>query len=486
MNQKLTLLATKGVLWSGISQFVGQALQFVVSAILARLLLPEDFGVFGIAIIVTGFLTLLNELGLSAAIVQRKEIYQSHLSTAFWINILGGITLCALTFISAPAIANIFNKDSVGPVIKILSFGLVLGAFSTVHRALLTKHLDFKRLAFAGLGGQVVFGVIAIILALRGYGVWAFVAGALLRIAVQSVLLWILERWTPAIQFSFHNLKQLLSFGLNLAGSNAIMYFNSNVDYLLVGKILGTSALGFYTLAYELALLPTKKIASIIGRVTFPSFAIIQDENYRLQRGYLKAVTYISFLTFPLLSGLMVLSPKFIIAVYGAKWIPTILPLQILCVYGMIISVGTMVGSVLKAKGRPDIELKWNVVMTIVKSGVVFIGVQRGIVGVAVAILLLSLLASPILIKITLSLINLKLREYFPPLFPATFGSIIMSVILISYNLLSLQIFDISAIPLIISSVVIGAAIYTITLKLVAPNSVDEILRLCVKILMRR
>lgn len=486
MNQKLTLLATKGILWTGISQFLGQALQFVVSAILARLLLPEDFGVFGIAVIVTGFLTLLNELGLTAAIVQRKEIYQSHLSTAFWINLFSSITLCTLTFILAPVIANIFNKDSVEPVIKVLSFGLVLGAFSTVHRALLTKHLDFKRLAFAELGGQVGFGVIAIILALKGYGVWSFVAGALFRIAAQSVLLWVFLHWVPAIQLSFHNLRQLLNFGLNLTGSNIVGYFNNNVDYLLVGKILGTSALGFYTLAYELAIFPTKKISSIVSRVAFPSFAIIQDENYRLQRGYLKVISYISFLTFPLLSGLMVLSPKFIVAVYGAKWIPTILPLQILCVYGMIGSVGTTVGTVLNAKGRPDIGLKWNLLMILVKSGVVFIGAQYGIVGVAVAILLLFLLAGPIIIKITISLINLKFREYLSALFPATLGSIIMSIALVSYNWLSTQIFKMYSIPLIISSIVIGAVIYTITLKLIASSLVDELLLLCMKTLMRK
>ena len=486
MNQKLTLLATKGILWTGISQFLGQALQFVVSAILARLLLPEDFGVFGIAVIVTGFLTLLNELGLTAAIVQRKEIYQSHLSTAFWINLFSSITLCTLTFILAPVIANIFNKDSVEPVIKVLSFGLVLGAFSTVHRALLTKHLDFKRLAFAELGGQVGFGVIAIILALKGYGVWSFVAGALFRIAAQSVLLWVFLHWVPAIQLSFHNLRQLLNFGLNLTGSNIVGYFNNNVDYLLVGKILGTSALGFYTLAYELAIFPTKKISSIVSRVAFPSFAIIQDEDYRLRHGYLKVISYISFLTFPLLSGLMVLSPKFIVAVYGAKWIPTILPLQILCVYGMIGSVGTTVGTVLNAKGRPDIGLKWNLLMILVKSGVVFIGAQYGIVGVAVAILLLFLLAGPIIIKITISLINLRFRKYLSALFPATLGSIIMSIALVSYYWFSIQIFKISAIPLIISSIIIGAVIYTITLKLISPSSFNELLQLCMKTLIRK
>ena len=465
--------ATRGVFWSGISQFSTQLYQFIVMIILARLLFPEDFGVIGMAVIFTGLVQTINELGLSAAIIQKKNINDNHLSTSFWISLGLGIILFITTVIISPYIADFFKNELVGPVVSVLSTGFIFGSFNVVHRSLLQKNIEFKKIAVTEISASVMSGALSIILALLGFGVWSLVFGTILSNFTRVVLLWKVCTWRPSMTFDLTSFKELFSFGAHVMGSRFLNYIDSNIDYLLIGKLMSATALGHYTLAYQLSTFPLTRISSIITSVTFPTFSIIQDDNDTLRYAYLKVNKYISTITFPLLSGLIMVAPDFIPIVFGEKWAPMIVPLQILCVAGVLKSVGTTVGSILLSKGRSDIQFKWNVFTAIVLPIAILIGIRYGITGVAMAITIMSFLLFLIIQSIANNLINLNFSDYFKALYPATTGSTLVITSLLIYQKLSiynhLDIFSLT------SSIILGILVYILVMRIIAKDLLREI-----------
>lgn len=468
--------ATSGVLWSGISQFSTQIYQSVVMIILARLLVPEDFGIIGMAVIFTGLVQTINELGLSASIIQKKDINNSHLSTSFWISVGLGITLFIITIIISTFIADFFNNELVGPVLRFLSIGFILGSFCTVHRSLLQKNIEFKRIAVTEISASIISGIFSIIFALLGFGVWSLVFGSVLNSLVRTVQLWNVCKWRPSMKFDLTSFKELFSFGVHVMGSRFLNYIDMNVDYLFIGKLLSATSLGHYTLAYQLATLPLARISNVITSVTFPTFSIIQDDNSKLRYAYLKIVKYISIVTFPLLAGLIIVAPEFIPIVFGEKWVPMIKPLQILCILGALQSIGTTVGSILLSKGRADIQFKWNILTSILLTIAVLIGVRYGITGVAMSITLMSCAMFFIIQKITNNLIDLCMLDYLKALYTGTVGSII--VIMIVWGYTKLNLFDALSPISLVSAIFIGFISYIITIQIIDPSCFKDILLL--------
>ena len=465
--------ATRGVFWSGISQFSTQIYQFIVIIILARLLFPEDFGIIGMALIFTGLVQTINELGLGAAIIQKKNITDSHLSTSFWISLGLGIILCITTVIFSPYMADFFKNELVGPVVSVLSIGFILGAGGVIHRSLLQKNIEFKKIAVTEISASVMSGIVSVILALLGFGVWSLVFGTVLSNFTRVVLLWKVCTWRPSMTFDLTSFNELFSFGAHVMGSRFLNYIDSNVDYLLIGKFLSATALGHYTLAYQFSTFPLTRISSIITSVTFPTFSIIQEDNDMLRYAYLKVIKYISLVTFPLLAGLIVVAPEFIPIVFGEKWGPMIVPLQILCVAGALKSVGTTVGSILLSKGRADIQFKWNILTAIVLFIAILIGIRYGIIGVAMAITIMSCLLFLIIQKIVNNLIDLNFSDYFKALYPAITGSIFVIISVLIYQKLSmyshLDIFS------LMSSIVLGIVVYILVMRIIEPDFFEEI-----------
>lgn len=464
---------TNGVFWSGISQFSTQIYQSLVVTILARVLFPEDFGIIGMAVIFTGLVQTINELGLSAAIVQRKNINDNHLSTAFWISLGFGIILFIITLIISPCISDFFKNELVGPVVSVLSIGFIFGSCGAVHRSLLQKNIEFKKIAVTEISSSVISGTLSIILALLGFGVWSLVFGTILGNFTRVMLLWKVCTWRPSMIVDVTSFKELFGFGSNVMGSRFLNYIDSNSDYLLIGKFMSATALGHYTFAYQLSMLPLISISSIITNVTFPTFSIIQDDNDMLRHAYLRVNAYISTVTFPLLAGMIMVSPDFIPIVFGEKWTPVIVPLQILCVAGAIKSVGTTVGSILLSKGRSEIQFKWNIFTAIVLPIAVLIGITYGIIGVAMAMTIMSFLLALIIQIVANNLINLSFYDYCKALYPATTGSMLVMISLLIYQKLSiynhLEIFS------LISSIILGILVYIFVMRIIAKDLCREI-----------
>jgi O-antigen/teichoic acid export membrane protein len=475
MIDQLKTKAISGVKWNAISEFLNYGFNFAITAILARLLCPDDFGIVGMAAIFTGFIGNVKELGMSAAIIQRKELSNAHLSTSFWTNLVMALVLCGITIAISPFVALFFNKEIISRVLTVLSFGFIISAFSTTHGALLNRNLDFKRIAIVRIFTVVIGGMTSIVFAILNFGVWSLVYGGLAGNFAGTIMYWMVCSWRPDWNFSVKSFQDLLKFGSNIVGFNIVDYARENIDYLLIGRLLGSIKLGLYTLAYRLISLPQKRLSPIVTRVSFPAFSKVQEDNIKLRRWYLKTIKYISLVSFPSMIGLLLVAPEFVRTIYGPKWIDTILPLQILCIAGINYSIGTTVGSIILTKGRPDLQLKLGVFAFITISIFIFIGSKWGIIGIAIAISSYTILARFISQYITNSLIKLKMKDFLNSLFPAIVGSLIMLFILLIFRKFFLATFGFSDIISLISMVCLGIFIYLLVIWRIARNDLKEI-----------
>ena len=436
-------------------------INFVILAVLARLLSPLDFGLMGMVMVAIGFATTIADLGLGAAVIQRQDVTDEQLSTFFFFNIFLGAILCAIVYFSSGLIAAFFKKSALIGLLKIISFSLVIISMGQIFRTLLQKWMDFKSLFKVEISGIIIYGVSSIALAIKGFGVWSLVYGFLVRQAVETGLLWALTAFKPRLVFNLKKIKNLINFGIYVFGERIINYFNRNLDYIIIGRFLGTEALGFYTLAYQLMLFPVSKMSGMVGKVIFPVFSIVQNDNTKLRNGYLKVVKYISLITFPMMAGLFVVAPEFISVIYGTKWQPTVLVLQILCIVGAMQSIGTTVGSVLYSKGRSDIAFKWNCFAICCYAAAFLLGVRRGIVGVATAYTITGLILFPIVQTITNNLIDLKWKPFLKQFTNQFIGGALIILFVFGFKTIMLKEFGFSQIPVLVIAILIGIVVYT-------------------------
>ena len=485
IKENLNSLFARGVLWSGISQYSRQILQLIVTVVLARLLTPEDFGVVSMANIFTTVITSVNEYGWSAAIIQRKEIKESHLCSAFWSNIAFGIASFVLGVAISPLVANFFRNALVAPVLIVSSTVFIIGPFGVVHRALLAKKLDIKWLSVSEIGATVASSIVAIVLAFIGFGVWSLVSRMVCMSIITVVILWLINDWRPSAHFDIKSFKELFSFGSRVMGSNIIKKVYENVDYLVIGRVLGASALGFYTIAYNLTMYSIRNI-HVADRVTFPAFSAIQDDNERLRRVYLKFTSYVSLIGIPAFVGLLMVAPEFIKVVYGEKWAPAILPFQILCIIGIAKSVSIAVGSILRGKGRADIEFKLDIFKLTLITAAVIIGSRYGIIGVASAIALVAVIELFITQAFANSLINLRMFKYISSLYPALFGSGVMLIVLVLYRKILTMTGYQNDTVILISMAMLGMVIYFGSLKLAKVKALDSLIQVMRQLLNSR
>jgi O-antigen/teichoic acid export membrane protein len=374
-----------GLYWSGYSQVGKQLSQVIISAILARLLAPSDFGLLALTTVFTGFAMIFGDMGVSYALIQKQDVEDKHWSSAFWLNIFLGCFLSIFFIVFAGIIARFLNCPESKALLQVMSLNFVLAAFTIIPQAMLMKSMDFKHLMFRDIVSTVLAGVIGIMAALWGGGVWSLVYQLLSFTIVNNLLLWSFCRWRPKLFFSWEHLKSIFNFSLNMTGFQVINYLSRNTDQLLIGKFLGPGLLGYYSLAYKLMLMPLQNISWTISRVAFPAFSQIQHDRVKLLENYAKMVRAISLMTFPLMVFVFIIAPELVLVIYGEKWGVSADLLRILCLCGMAQSVTTTVGTVYQSIGKIDIQLRMSIANTVLVVVAIMLGIKHGVYGVALA-----------------------------------------------------------------------------------------------------
>jgi len=374
-----------GVAWSGAAQVGAQAASLVIAVILTRLLSPLDFGLVAMVVVFTGFASVFTDMGFGAALVQKLDLTQHHKNAVFWISVAVGALLTLIFAAAAPYIASFYGVPALQPITLAISIIFFINAFATVKLALLQKAMDFRSLAAAQLTATVLSGLVAIYLAFSGFGVWSIVAMYVASAAVNVAVLWIITPWRPDFSLRWDAVQDLSKFSRNFVGFSAFNYWTRNGDNLLIGRFVGSAALGVYARSYTILLLPVWQVSGVITNVMFPALSAIQKDVKRVRELYLSSISVISLVTFPLTLGLFVVSRSFVLALFGDKWAAMIPLLQIFSLLGAIQSISTTVGWIYTSQGRTDIMFRFGLISGSIFIISFFVGLRWGTLGVAVA-----------------------------------------------------------------------------------------------------
>ena len=471
----------RGILWSGGTSAVTTALNFVTVAVLAHLLSPGDFGLMGMVLAVIGFVTLVGDLGLGSAVIQTKDLTPSHCSTFFYLNVLLGTLLSVIVYVLGPPLALFFGRSELTPLVRSISFILVFLTCGSTFRTLLQRDMKFKNLAVVDMIGTLAYGIVSIVLGFKSFGVYSLLGGFAARQFIELAVLWTLVRYKPVPVFRPKEILHLVRFGTYVLGERLLNYGNRNLDNILIGKILGADALGYYSLAYQLMFVPTSKISQVIGKVTYPVFSKIQDDDERMRRGYLAMIRYVSLIAFPLMMTVFVVAPEFIPSIYGIAWKPSILILQIFCLVGIVESVGSTVGGVLYAKGRADIAFKYNIINLLVVCGAIIAGLSYGIVGVAIALAVVSVFLGYLWHGKTNALIHLSWKSFFQSLeFSLLLSGVLLITTFIFRELLGLTILGRDGLGILLIVSAFALLVYFATIAVFKKSILSEIKHLLV------
>lgn len=390
--QKLRARTVSGVSWSVFSQVLKQGFTFAISLVVARILGPSIYGLVGMVTVFTNFAALFSELGFGPAIIQRKELEAKHLNAAFWSTVVTGLLLTLLMAGLSPVIAKFYDKPVLAPLSAVVALQFLLSACNVVQIALLTRQMRFRQLAFIDVTATVVAGTLGLCMALKGAGPWSLVAQSLGNAFISVVLAWITSNWRPSFGFQMSACRDLLKFSGYLVGFNIVNYWARNLDALLVGRVIGATALGFYTRAYSLMLLPLSQVSFILGKVMFPALSSIQHDKERVKRAYLKAISLIAFVTFPMMIGLFVVSDSFINALLGEKWAGAIPLLKIFCWVGLLQSITTTLGWVTTSQGRTKLYFYMGAANACMYAISFIVGLHWGTSGVATSYAICNLI----------------------------------------------------------------------------------------------
>ena len=470
--------ATRSVFWVGGGQVFRQILGVITSVILARLLAPTDFGLIALAYVFIELGQLFADFGIGAAVIQSKQVTRTVLSSAFWANVVVGLVLMVIMLAAAPVVGHYYDDTRIVWILVSLSITLLLSGMVVVPRATLHKELRFGFAVKAQMMGSLIGSIVAVVMALGGMGVWSLVAQPVCGSTVTLTLTLWYARWRPHWEYSWNSIRSLAQFSANVLGTSVLSHLNNNADKLLVGKVLGNAALGFYSLAFQLMLYPMTHVASVIVKVLFPTLSALQDDLPRLRNAYLKSTAAVALITFPLMIGLLVVSRDFVDVVFGEKWLPMVPVLQVLCLVGMGKSVATTVGAVYLSTARTREHFLIALVMLPLSVVAFVIGLRWGIVGVAFGYAAVALTFVYVYLGIAFRFIHLRFRDFHASIARPVAGSLVMAVAVVAVQQWLETVTTVGVVLRLISSVVTGIGVYGAMSFLVNRDQINELLRI--------
>ena len=420
--------ATVGVAWTFAQQFGNQFIGFVVSVILARLLLPEEFGLIGmIAVFVAIGNTLLHS-GLTKSLIRGEDLDNEDYSTVFYFNLGSSILIYAIIYLIAPQIAKFYEQIILVEILRIYCLSFIISAFSAVQLARLTKIMDFKTQTIIAIPSAVIGGIVGITMALSGYGVWSLVWSSIVTATVNSVQLWIYSKWTPELSFNYRKFKFHFNYGYKLTLSELLDRIFNNIFLIVIGKYFSPAQVGFYTRAETMKQLPVTNLSNALNRVTFPLFVTIQNDEVRLKRVYKKLMQIVVFVITPVLVILAILAEPTFRLLFTEKWLPAVPYFQILCITGILYPLHSYNLTILNVKGRSDLFLKLEVFKKLLIIITLIITIPLGIMAMLYGQIVISIIAFFINAHYTGKFINYSALQQLKDVFPILLLSVLMGL----------------------------------------------------------
>lgn len=370
----------KGVLWSGIDKLGVVVIQILLEVILARHLLPADYGIIGMATIFIVLGSLFSESGFSNALIQKQDRTETDFATAFYFNILVSVCFVAAVFVGAPYVANFFNTPALTGVLRVVSLSVIFNALVMVHKTKLSLALDFKKQARISFISLLLSGIIGVYLAVKGFGVWALVAQLLTQNIATVLLFNVFVPWWPAGHFSKRSFSSLIGFGSNLLFAGLLQNLYINLYSALIGRRLSVSSLGLYTKANQFTFMPSSLISGILQRVLFPYFSSVQGENDRIFRLNIDFTRIVCLLVFPVFVYLIIFAEPLVYYGLSVRWLPMVPIIQILAAAYCFQPIIVNNMSVFQVKSKTGLFFRIELLTKVIGIIILYFTISRGIV----------------------------------------------------------------------------------------------------------
>ncbi|MDQ3949669.1 MAG: lipopolysaccharide biosynthesis protein [Gemmatimonadota bacterium] len=416
-----------GVAWTAGMKWSTQILSWASTLLVARLLTPTDYGLFGMAMVFQGFLAPIYDLGIGAAIIQRRDLTEDEIARLGSLTLLYGAGFAVLTIALAPPIAAFYREPAVRWILVVLALASAIASFQILPRTILARRMQFRTIALIDGVGALSQTIVTVALALAGYRYKALVYGAAFSAVVSTGVALAAASHRYAWPRRPAQLRGAMSYGWHVALSRIGWYIYTNADFAVVGRVLGKAALGAYSFGWTIATIPVDRVASLVGRVIPSVFASIQDNVPAMRRYCLGITEGLAFVVLPLAVGLAVTADDFVRVVLGDRWSGAIGPLRLLAFYGGFRSLATVVSPVLVATGHARRNLQYTLLATAVLPPLFYVGTRWGPAGVAAAWMVGFPLVSLPAYAFTLRLLDTSAAAYLRALWPALSASIVMA-----------------------------------------------------------
>lgn len=452
-NTKSKVLSS--LIWKLLERSGTQGIQFLVQIVLARILLPTDYGTISLISIFIAIANVFVQSGFNTALVQKKDTSEQDFSSVFYLSLFIATLLYIMIFFTAPYIARFYNILELKPVLRILSITLFFGAFNSIQNAVIAKRMQFKKLFFSSLGSIILSGITGIILAYVGFGVWALVIQQLVNQLSVIIILWFTVKWRPQLVFSVKRIKELFSYGWKLLISSLIDTIDKNLRSLIVGKIYNPSMLGYYNRGDQFPQLIVSNINGSIQSVMLPTLSSEQENKKRVKELVRRSIVTSSFLLFPIMIGLAVVGEPLIKIILTDKWLPCVPFMQVFCLSYALWPIHTANLQAINALGRSDIFLKLEIIKKIIGIIILIISMFFGVYAIAIGTLINGIIATFINAYPNLQLLNYSYKEQVKDITPSLLLSIFMGLIV--YSILF---FKLSPYLTLILQILIGVFVY--------------------------
>lgn len=425
----------QGIIWSFIDNISGSGISFIIGIILARLLTPATFGIIGM---VTVFFAIANtciDSGFSTGLVRKVNCTQLDFDTVFYFNIAVSTILYLLFFFTAPYIAKFYGEPQISILIRILASVIVIDSISIVQRVIFTRAINFKVQTKISLISAVTSGIVGIIMAYNGFGVWSLVMQIFTKQILLGVLFWSFSNWRPTLQFSKTVFVEMFRFGSRLLGSGMITSVQNNIYYFVIGKYFSAAGLGYYTRADQFNSIVTNNITGTIERVFLPVLSSIQNEESRMKATLVKMLRTSFFITFFSLMVLAVLAKPMIFLLIGSKWAQSVVYLQLICISSIFFPFSIVNLNILKVRGRSDLILRLQLIKTGLTAVIILSGVFWGITVMLIVRIFTTLIATFINSQYSGKLMNYPVLQQAKDIAPYFFsiGTIILVMAVVSF-----------------------------------------------------
>ena len=445
------------LVWRFLERSGAQLVSFIVSMVIARILLPEEYGVVALITVFTTILQVFVDSGLGNALIQKKDADELDFSTVFFTNVFFCLILYIVICMAAPLLAKFYNNEALIPYIRVLSLTIVISGVKNIQQAYISKKMMFKKFFWSTLSGTIIAAIVGIVMALWGFGVWALIAQQLINLFIGTIVLWFTVNWRPKWQFSFDRLKALYSYGWKLLVSALLDTVYNNCRQLIIGRMYTPSDLAFYNKGKQFPEIVVTNVNTSIDSVLLPAMSEVQDETEKVRSMTRKSIKVSTFIMAPLMMGLAFTAPAVVQLVLTSKWLDCVLYLQIFCITYMFYPIHTANLNAIKAIGRSDLFLKLEVAKKVVGLILLFATMWFGVKAMAYSLIVSSFFSQIINATPNKKILNYGYIEQLKDILPSISLAIFMGICVGLVSLINMP-----TIILLVVQVFVGVCIYAI------------------------